>query len=67
MAKAVHWPATDTEARKPGERTGLDTPVVLAVNDGYLVWEVLESFRAGDNSLSTPPGEYDRKIETQRN
>jgi hypothetical protein len=26
---------TDAEARKPGERTGLDTPVVLAVNDGY--------------------------------
>ncbi len=24
---------TDTEARKPGEQTGLDTPVVLAVND----------------------------------
>ena len=26
---------TDAEARKPGERTGLDTPVVLAVNDEY--------------------------------
>ena len=23
------------EMRKPGRRTGLDTPVVLAVNDGY--------------------------------
>ncbi len=37
MAKASFWPATDAEARKPGERTGLDTPVVLAVNDGYYV------------------------------
>ena len=25
----------DAEARKLGERTGLDTPVVLAVNDGH--------------------------------
>ena len=33
MAKATHWVSTDAEARKPGERTGLDTPVVLAVND----------------------------------
>ncbi len=26
---------TDTEAQKLGERTGLDTLVVLAVNDGH--------------------------------
>ena len=26
---------TDAEARKLGERTGLDTPVVHAVNDGH--------------------------------
>ena len=35
MAKAILWTVTDAEARKPGEQTGLDTPVVLAVNDGY--------------------------------
>ena len=67
MAKAASWTDTDAEARKPGERTGLDTPVVLAVNDGYLVCGVIKSLRAGDNSLSTPPGEYGRKAETQRN
>ena len=33
MAKAALWPVTDTEARKRGERTGLDTLVVHAVND----------------------------------
>ena len=33
MAKATTWPILDAEARKLGERTGLDTPVVLAVND----------------------------------
>ncbi len=36
MAKATHWSVTDAEVRKPGERTGLDTPVVLAVNTEYL-------------------------------
>ena len=35
MAKAARWPATDAEARKPGEQTGLDTLVVPAVNDEY--------------------------------
>ena len=35
VAKATHWVSTDAEARKPRERTGLDTPVVLAVNDEY--------------------------------
>ena len=35
MAKAVLHFDTDAEARKPGERTGLDTPVVLAVNNGH--------------------------------
>ena len=33
MAKAACWPAPDTEVRKRGERTGLDTLVVHAVND----------------------------------
>ena len=32
-AKAIIWVYTDTEKRKLGERTGLDTPVVHAVND----------------------------------
>ena len=33
MAKATSWTDTDTEARKHGEQTGLDTLVVHAVND----------------------------------
>ncbi len=28
-------PVSDAEVRKPGEQTGLDTPVVLAVNVGH--------------------------------
>ena len=35
MAKAACWDGTDAETRKRGERTGLDTLVVHAVNDGY--------------------------------
>ncbi len=34
MAKAGYWAISDTEARKRGERTGLDTRVVHAVNYG---------------------------------
>ena len=33
MAKAAPWADTDAQVRKLGERTGLDTLVVLAVND----------------------------------
>ena len=65
-AKAPHWGITDAEARKPGERTGLDTPVVLAVNDEYWA-EGSSLLSAVVKTLSTPPGEYGRKAETQRN
>ena len=39
MAKAAFWHNTDAEGRKRGERTGLDTLVVHAVNDEYLMSE----------------------------
>ena len=35
MAKAGLWAITDTEERKSGERTGLDTLVVQTVNGGH--------------------------------
>ncbi len=38
VAKAALWNVTDTEARKLGEQTGLDTLVVPAVNGVHLVW-----------------------------
>jgi hypothetical protein len=40
MAKAGYWANTDTELRKLGEQTGLDTLVVLAVNDVDQMWGV---------------------------
>jgi hypothetical protein len=39
VAKASLWPLPDAEARKPREQTGLDTPVVLAVNGAHLLCE----------------------------
>ena len=35
MAKAAYKRITDADGRKRGERTGLDTLVVHAVNDDY--------------------------------
>ena len=35
VAKATFWTVTDTEVRKRGEQTGLDTLVVHAVNDEH--------------------------------
>jgi hypothetical protein len=46
MAKATFWPITDADGRKRGERTGLDTLVVHAVNDEYLV--------SGESTPSVP-------------
>ena len=39
MAKATSWTNTDTQVRKRGEQTGLETLVVHAVNDEHLVVE----------------------------
>jgi hypothetical protein len=35
VAKAVFWAVSDAEVQKRGERTGLDTLVVHALNDGH--------------------------------
>ena len=40
MAKAGLWADTDAEERKRGERTGLDTLVVHALNDGYSTYAI---------------------------
>ncbi len=66
MAKAAHWSGSDAEVRKRGEQTGLDTLVVHAVNDGCLPSGSL-LFGGAANALSIPPGEYGRKVKTQRN
>ena len=40
MAKAATWTKTDTEARKRGDQTGLDTLVVHALNDDYSTYVI---------------------------
>lgn len=59
---------TDVEQRKYGEQKGLETPVVHTVNDVHefegLEKEEVPSGRA--NALNVLPGEYNRKVETQR-
>ena len=66
MAKAATWSDFDAEVRKCGEQTGLDTLVVHTVNDEC---QTLDSmlFSVTPNGVSIPPGEYGRKIKTQRN
>ena len=41
MAKALNQNGLDGEGRKLGERPGLDTPLVQAVNDAHLVLQIL--------------------------
>ncbi len=67
MAKAAFWTNTDAEARKRGEQTGLDTLVVHALNDENWPLGVLETLSGEANAISSPPGEYGRKVKTQRN
>ncbi len=67
MAKATSWTSTDTETRKRGEQTGLDTLVVHAVNDENFAVRHINVLSGVANALSSPPGEYDRKVKTQRN
>ena len=66
MAKAAYWTVTDAEARKRGEQTGLDTLVVHTVNDESRLSGCMH-FGNAANALSSPPGEYGRKVKTQRN
>ncbi len=61
MAKAAHWLDTDAEVRKRGEQTGLDTLVVHAVNYESQTSGGLP-FGVAVNALSSPPGEYGRRL-----
>ncbi len=67
MAKATLWTDTDAEARKRGEQTGLDTLVAHSCKRCALGVGGRDPFCAAANALSAPPGEYGRKIKTQRN
>ena len=66
MEKSAIWSNPDTEGRKLGEQTGLDTLVVLALNHQDLGFALYGASPVA-NALSPAPGEYGRKTETQRN
>ena len=73
-AKAILWHFTDAELLKRGERRGLDTPVVHALNDEnslldhlWLQFTPISEFSGLANALNFPPEEYGRKVKTQRN
>ena len=67
MVKTGCWGCADAETRKPGEQTGLDTPVVLALNDVHWIAGGLTPLAVEAKVLSGPPGKYGRKAKTQRN
>ena len=48
MVKAPIWNESDGEGRKLGEQTGLDTPVVLAVNDARLMLRTLRELAVSE-------------------
>lgn len=64
-AKAVNHTITDAHMRKDRQQNGLGTRVVYPVNDEYQSWGFLTS--TDKLTQSIPPGDYGRKIKTQKN
>ena len=67
MAKAPFWTVSDAEMRKPGASNGIRYPGSPGRKRWVLGVGGIDPFCAGVNAISTPPGEYGRKVETQRN
>ena len=63
--KTTDYIKTDAEAQKHGYQTGLDTLVVHAVTNGD--WVIKLKFYDFSKRGNSPPGDYDRKVKTQRN
>lgn len=64
LAKATFYDITDTGLQKREEQTGLETLVVHALTNEYWLKDIM--FFKSAYALNIPPGDYDRKIETQR-
>ncbi len=66
MAKAAFWTDTDAEAKARGANR-----IRYPGSPGCKRWVLgvggIDPPSAAANALSTPPGEYDRKVETQKN
>ena len=67
MAKATFWTVTDAEARKRRGANRIRYPGSPSCKRWVLGVGGIDPFCAAVNTISTPPGEYGRKVETQRN
>ena len=67
MAKAALWPGPDAEFAKARGANGIRYPGSPSRKRWALGVGGIDPFRAGANAISAPPGEYGRKVETQRN
>ena len=65
--KTTFYFNTDVYIQKHGYQTGLDTLVVHAVTDECKKLRFNKKLNFLANALNTLPGDYDRKIKTQRN
>ena len=67
MAKAVHWTFSDAEGAKARVANGIRYPGSPSLKRWVLESRCSDVFTLEAKVLSTPPGEYGRKAETQRN
>ncbi len=66
MAKAIFWTVSDAHMRKLG-LNGIRDPGNPSCKRCELGVGGLNTIGAEANAISSPPGDYDRKIKTQRN
>ncbi len=66
MAKAATWPDTDTSAKAWGANR-IRYPGSPRLKRWALAMWGVDPLRGVANALSAPPGEYGRKVKTQRN
>ncbi len=67
MAKAASWTDTDAETRKAWGANRIRYPGSPRRKRCSLGAAGIDPCGAGANALSEPPGEYGRKVKTQRN
>ena len=67
MAKAVTWTETDAECAKARGANRIRYPGSPSPKRCSLDVGGIDPFRVAANALNEPPGEYGRKVETQRN
>ncbi len=67
MAKAASWGIPDTEKRKLGGANGIRNPGSPSCKRWMLGVGRSNPACAEANALSIPPGNYERKLKTQRN